>query len=97
MGKGPLRTCVGCRTTRPQAELIRVVAGPQGAIVVRDRRGHVSGRGAYVCGNRSCVERALESGALRRALGRETDIPRELPLRLVEIARQQEMWKGRNG
>ncbi|MGI9031561.1 MAG: YlxR family protein, partial [Ilumatobacteraceae bacterium] len=42
----PLRTCVGCRRRRPQAELVRCAVTPDGRAVV-DRR--AVGRGAWLC------------------------------------------------
>ena len=77
-----VRTCVGCRSKRPKADLIRVTVAPDGAIVVEGRGGLAPGRGAYVCNNPSCASRALKSGALRRALKREdvdsSELRREL-------------------
>jgi uncharacterized protein len=70
----PSRSCVACRTRRPQEELVRVTLvagrltpdGPEGA----SRR---PGRGAYLCPDAMCVERALarEALLLRRALRTE--------------------------
>jgi len=67
----PSRACVACRSRQPQEQLVRVTSvssvitpdGPPGAF----RR---PGRGAYLCPNAMCVERALarESLLLRRAL-----------------------------
>ncbi|MDQ3619812.1 MAG: YlxR family protein [Actinomycetota bacterium] len=81
MANAPIRTCAGCRRRRPQSELIRVVRGPDG-VVSLDRgaavrgasgasaTGRSPGRGAYVCADGSCIERALRTGAFVRALGR---------------------------
>jgi predicted RNA-binding protein YlxR (DUF448 family) len=55
---------VGCRRARPKAQLIRLVRLPDGA-VVRDTTG--SGRGAYVCDDPACIERALMPGRLAQA------------------------------
>jgi predicted RNA-binding protein YlxR (DUF448 family) len=71
MYSGPVRICVSCRTRRPQAELLRVTAGHDGAVVIEGRRHRAPGRGAYVCNDPSCVERASKSSALRRALRRD--------------------------
>ncbi|MGH7393087.1 MAG: YlxR family protein [Candidatus Rokuibacteriota bacterium] len=60
----PARTCVGCRRIRPKQELIRLVRRPGGA-VVRDPAG--PGRGAYVCDDPACMERALKGGRLAQA------------------------------
>ena len=66
----PERTCIACRRARPQRELIRLVrAGEDPADTVRiDLRGRAPGRGAYLCPERPCWERALVRGALARAL-----------------------------
>lgn len=64
-----MRTCVACRTNRPKRELVRVVRTVEGSLVV-DRRGKVSGRGAYLCPSLDCVNRALQAHTLERALER---------------------------
>jgi uncharacterized protein len=79
----PVRSCVACRTRRPQDELVRVtlVDGsllPDGAPGA-SRRG---GRGAYLCEDASCVARAIARDALllRRALHTRVSaaVPEEL-------------------
>lgn len=67
--KVPMRTCVACRTARPKRELVRVVRTVDGTLVI-DRRGKVSGRGAYLCPAPICVEQALKTHKLERALER---------------------------
>ena len=62
----PTRTCLGCRQRRPKGELVRLVRGGDG-IVVADVGGVRPGRGAYVCGEAACVERALKTGRLAHA------------------------------
>ena len=61
----PLRTCVGCHRVRSKRELLRLVRAPEGVRV--DRTGAAPGRGAYVCPDRACIERARRrlAGALR--------------------------------
>jgi predicted RNA-binding protein YlxR (DUF448 family) len=63
----PSRSCVACRTARPKRELLRVVRTPDGQTVV-DPTGRLAGRGAYVCNDVACIERAITKGALARAL-----------------------------
>jgi predicted RNA-binding protein YlxR (DUF448 family) len=78
MGAGPLRTCVSCRQTRPQRELIKVVRAPDGRPrVVSHGRGRPPGRGAYVCPQAPCIEAALGS-KLARALRLGGPLPPEL-------------------
>lgn len=62
----PLRSCVACRMTRPKAELIRVHLAPGGGLGVD--LGGGSGRGAYVCPQRSCLESAVKRGEFSRCL-----------------------------
>jgi predicted RNA-binding protein YlxR (DUF448 family) len=60
----PVRTCVGCGRKAPQAELVRFVA--RAGKLERSRSG--GGRGAYLCPQESCFERALRRNGFGRAL-----------------------------
>ena len=60
---GPIRTCIGCRRRRPQADLVRCVLDADGSVRV-DRGG--PGRGAWLCGP-GCLEPALRRRAFDRA------------------------------
>ena len=79
--KIPMRQCLGCREMKPKRELIRVVRSPEGAISL-DFKGKVSGRGAYVCPDMSCLKKAMKSKAIERAF--ETAIPDEIYAQLTE-------------
>jgi len=57
--------CVVCRTRRPQAELVRVARLPERGVVVGEKGGRGSGRGAYVCHRRAC----WSASGLPRRLG----------------------------
>ncbi len=73
--KTPMRMCVGCREMQPKKSLIRVVRSPEGEISM-DVTGRKPGRGAYVCRNAQCLQKALKQKQLERAfsctLGEET-------------------------
>ncbi|MBX3029153.1 MAG: YlxR family protein [Chloroflexi bacterium] len=75
----PVRTCVACRTERPQRDLVRIVRTPAGAVTF-DPTGHAPGRGAYLCADPACWQQAVRRSALQRALS--TPIPAELRERL---------------
>lgn len=62
-----MRMCVGCREMKPKKELIRVVRQPSGQVML-DRTGKAAGRGAYVCPDSACLERARKSKVLERTL-----------------------------
>ena len=73
--KIPVRQCLGCNEHKPKAELIRVVRSPEGDISL-DTRGKKSGRGAYICHNVKCLNKARKSKRIERAL--ECEIPEEI-------------------
>ncbi len=79
----PQRTCVACRTVRPKRELVRIVRTPEGSVAV-DETGKQNGRGAYLCPEPGCWERALSKDRLSRAL--RTDLTEETRARLREYA-----------
>jgi uncharacterized protein len=70
----PERTCVGCRTTRPKRELVRIVLPAEGPAAV-DPTGKRNGRGAYLCRDRgtTCLSQARRRHALVRALRTTSD------------------------
>lgn len=63
----PQRTCVVCRTTGDKRSLTRLVRTPDEGVQV-DPTGKRAGRGAYLCDQASCWERAAASDVLERAL-----------------------------
>ncbi len=62
----PVRTCVICHTRDAKRALTRVVRTAEGVMV--DPSGKLNGRGAYLCDQETCWQRALESDVLSRAL-----------------------------
>ena len=66
MKKVPLRMCVVCREMKPKKDLIRVVVGNDGKIVL-DETGRANGRGAYVCKG-ECVNSLEKRKSFERAL-----------------------------
>ena len=73
--KIPQRQCVGCREMKEKKALLRVVKSPEG-VVSLDFGGKKPGRGAYVCHDVTCLQKARKSRALERAF--ETVIPAEV-------------------
>ena len=68
--KIPLRMCTGCMEMKPKKELIRVVRSKEGEVSV-DLTGKKSGRGAYICKDTECLEKAFKA----KRLSRNLDIP----------------------
>lgn len=69
--KSPERTCVACRSARPQGELLRYVLSPQQQLLV-DYRQRLPGRGVYTCCDPQCVIKAVERRQLQRNLKVDT-------------------------
>ena len=70
--KIPLRLCLGCRQMKPKKDLIRAVKSPEGEVTL-DFTGKKSGRGAYICPDKDCLNRAIKNKALSRVFS--TQIP----------------------
>ena len=78
MKKVPLRKCTGCGEMKENRELIRVVKAPEkkdengnvisGGEISLDLTGRKSGRGAYVCKNADCFEKARKARRFERSL-----------------------------
>jgi predicted RNA-binding protein YlxR (DUF448 family) len=62
----PERTCVICRQKAAKRSLIRLVRTAEGVQV--DLSGKRNGRGAYLCHQPACWQRALQGDALAKAL-----------------------------
>ena len=70
----PQRMCVACREHDAKRGLVRVVRTPEGPVAL-DPTGKRNGRGAYLCHQPACWERALRGGSslLARALNTTID------------------------
>jgi len=73
--KVPLRQCVGCGEMKSKKEMMRVIKTADDEIVL-DKTGKKNGRGAYLCMNKECLERAVKQKGLERSL--KTAIPEEV-------------------
>ncbi len=67
--KIPMRQCVGCQGMHNKKEMLRILKTPEEEIVL-DITGKKNGRGAYICRNRECFERARASKGLERSFKR---------------------------
>lgn len=66
----PVRTCIGCRSRSAKPGMLRLV--PVDGRIAADPAARLPGRGAYVCGRASCLDRTLEQDGkrIRRSLRR---------------------------
>lgn len=65
--KIPQRTCIGCGEVKNKKDMVRIVRSPEGNVSL-DRSGKKPGRGAYVCPDTACIEKAFQSKSLERTL-----------------------------
>lgn len=83
----PMRRCIGCMESKPKGELIRV-AFYEGKISL-DETGRARGRGAYLCRNPECFDKAKKRRAFNRAF--RSDIDRgDIEALMEEIRNEQE-------
>ena len=87
--KIPQRQCMGCRERKAKKDMIRVVRGTDGNVTL-DFGGKLNGRGAYICPDPNCLQKAMKSKSLERSL--EVSIPEEVYSRL-----EKEMGANLNG
>ena len=60
------RMCIGCNEKKDKRELIRIVLSKNGDISI-DKTGKMEGRGAYICDNIECLEKAIKSKRLEKS------------------------------
>ena len=67
----PERTCLGCRDRRQQTDLVRLVASA-GRLTLAGEA--TPGRGAYVCAEQACFDKAVKRRAFGHALRQSIEI-----------------------
>lgn len=86
--KVPMRKCLGCDEMLGKKGLLRIVRSKEGDISL-DLTGKKSGRGAYICKDLACFEKAVKKKAFERSF--KCKIPDEVYDRLKqEIITEEE-------
>lgn len=62
----PRRICIACRSSNAKRELVRLVRTAEGVEI--DPTGKKAGRGAYLCNQSSCWQKATNSRIIEQAL-----------------------------
>ena len=68
----PQRSCIGSNTKKDKKDLIRIVKNKDGNISI-DKTGKANGRGAYICNNVECLEKAIKSKRLEKTFEEKID------------------------
>ncbi len=79
--KQPQRSCIGCGMVREKRDLIRILRTPEKEFTI-DLTGKKNGRGAYLCRNPECLEKAIRRHSLEKSF--RMPIPPEVYDRLRE-------------
>lgn len=66
------RTCMGCNAKKDKKELIRLVFNKNKEMFV-DETGKAEGRGAYICDDVKCLEKAIKTKRLERVFETKID------------------------
>ena len=69
----PARTCIGCNEKKDKSNLLRIVKSSDGNINI-DNTGKLNGRGAYICKNIDCLEKAMKSKRLEKSFKMKIDL-----------------------
>ncbi len=80
--KIPLRRCTGCNEMKEKKELVRIVKSDESGYFL-DASGKKSGRGAYVCKNKECLQKAHKSRGLERSF--KAPVPKEVYEELLQL------------
>lgn len=70
--KIPQRMCTGCMQMKPKKELIRIVKNKDNEVSI-DMTGKKPGRGAYICKDIECLEKAVKQKRLEKNLEKKID------------------------
>lgn len=80
--KIPVRMCIACRENIEKRNLVRVVKVGEDSLSV-DETGKANGRGAYICPEIECLDKAKKTRAFKRAL--DVDMTEELYSELKRV------------
>ncbi|HIW49104.1 MAG TPA: YlxR family protein [Firmicutes bacterium] len=73
--KVPLRKCTGCQEMKNKKDLVRIVRSEDGTFSI-DLTGKKPGRGAYLCKDTACLEKAQKGKGLERSF--KSPVPKEV-------------------
>ena len=81
------RMCIGCGTKKDKRELVRIVMNKSGQISL-DKTGKLEGRGAYICDNIECLEKAIKAKKFEKVFNKKIDEEIYKKLRGVIIGKE---------
>ncbi len=82
------RRCIASRESKPTAEMLRFVVGPDNTLVP-DLAGRLPGRGIWLTAERDLLDLAVKKGAFAKAAKRKLTIPADLSTQVERILTRQ--------
>jgi predicted RNA-binding protein YlxR (DUF448 family) len=73
---------LSCRLNKDKKELLRIVRTPEGEIEL-DPTGKKAGRGAYICPDRDCLQKAIKGKIL------EKNLRSAIPVEVVKLLEEK--------
>ena len=73
----PIRTCIACGAKKEAREMLRVAVNEANEAFF-DATRRATGRGAHLCRDEKCIEKALSRGALSRSFKKKIIAPATL-------------------
>ena len=68
----PQRTCIGCNVKKDKRDFIRIEKDSNDNISI-DKTGKANGRGAYICDNIECLEKAIKNKKIEKSFKMNID------------------------
>ena len=65
--------CIACKEMKSKKDMLRVVLMPDHTTYQLDESGKLNGRGAYICNDQVCIDKAIKSKLLNRAFKANVD------------------------
>ncbi|MDO5048044.1 MAG: YlxR family protein [Anaerococcus sp.] len=70
--KIPQRKCIICGQLKDKKDLLRIVKNKEEGILI-DNSGKKNGRGAYICKDKSCIDKVRKSSKLNKVFKEKID------------------------
>ena len=81
------RMCMGCNAKKDRRDLIRIVVNKNKEVTI-DKTGKLEGRGAYICYNEDCLNKAIKTKKLERVF--EVKIDEEIYNKIRNVIIEKE-------
>lgn len=82
--------CISCKKMKPKSDMLRVVLMPDHSTYQVDESGKLNGRGAYICNDDNCIQKAIKSKLLNRAFKANVSSEVYEEIKEISIAKRED-------